>query len=126
MVRLLELKAGAAMRVLELEIDGRSGTREFFESLPWQAQSRFRVMFRLLAESGRVGRQESSFRRLESVVYEIKEHSSNVRLFCFRWGHCVIVCAHGRKKPAGKAAYRSEIDKVLRLYELCRAEGVLP
>ena len=126
MVKLLELKAGAVMRVLELEVDGRSGTRELMDSLPEQTQRRFRVMFRLLAETGRVGQGETGFRRLESVVYEIKEYSSNVRLFCFRWRHCVVVCTHGGKKPAGKAAYRREIDKVLRLYELCRREGVLP
>jgi hypothetical protein len=126
MLKLLELRAGAALRVYELELDGRSETGKFMDSLSEQARRRFRNVFRLLAESGRAGQSETGFRRLESIVYEIKEYSSNSRLFCFRWRDCIIVCTHGGKKPAGEAAYRREIDKVLRLYDLCRREGVLP
>jgi hypothetical protein len=126
MVRLRALSEGPALSLFELVIDGRCATEELIASLPRQAQRRFRKIFRLLAESGRAGREDASFKHLESSVWEMKEHSANVRLFCFRHQHRVIVCTHGDSKPGGNARYRREIEKVLRLHERCRIEGVLP
>lgn len=114
------------MRICALEVDGRCEVQALIESLPKRARNRLRVVFRLLAEQGRAGCDDTSFKQLESVVWEMKEHSASVRLFCFRHEHRLVVCTHGGAKPAGKARYRREIDRVLALYDRCRREGVLP
>lgn len=126
MLRLVDLKSGVVMRICALEVDGRCDAQALVESLPRRAQKRLRVVFRLLAEEGRAGRDDTTFKQLESVVWEIKEHSASVRLFCFRYQHRLVVCTHGGKKPAGKARYRRDIEKVLALYRRCGEEGVLP
>ena len=114
------------MRICVLEVDGRCEVQTLAESLPRRAQKRLDVVFRLLAQKGRAGRDDTAFKQLDSVVWEIKEHSANVRLFCFRHEHRLVVCTHGGTKPAGNARYRREIEKTLKLYERCRKEGVLP
>lgn len=126
MLKLVLLKEGPALSLYELAVDGRCATEEFLAMLPRQAQRRFRKVFLLLAESGRAGQEDTSFKQLESAVWEIKEHSANVRLFCFKHQHSIVVCTHGTEKPGGPAMYRREIEKVMRLYECCRREGVLP
>lgn len=113
------------MRVCALEIDGRCEAEALIESLPRQARRRLRVVIRLIAEHGRAGCDDASFKQLESVVWEMKEHSASVRVFCFRHEHHLVVCTHGGAKPSGKARYRREIDKVLALHERCQREGVL-
>ncbi|MBN2464613.1 type II toxin-antitoxin system RelE/ParE family toxin [candidate division WOR-3 bacterium] len=113
------------VQVYALKQDERCQTLDFLKSLPRRALKRYRVVFRLIAAQGRAGREETSFKRLESDVWEIKEHSKNVRLFCFRHGTRLVVCTHGGPRPGGKAAYRREIDKVLALYRQCLEEGIL-
>jgi hypothetical protein len=126
-LRLVPLEIGPLMQVYDLERDGRRDAREFLDSLDTSAQSRLVKTFRQLAQTGRAGREEQRFKRLEGPVWEIKERSVNVRLFCFRWGNAIIVCTHGLKKPAGRGSevYRNAINKVKRLLEECTNAGVL-
>jgi len=116
------------MQVCDLERDGRREAMDFIESQATPAQSQFIKTFRLLAQTGRAGREEQRFKHLEGPVYEVKEHSVNARLFCFRWKGRVIVCTHGARKPAGKGTrqYQEAIQKVKRLLDECEAAGVLP
>lgn len=127
MLKLVPLEIGSVMQVYDLERDGRREAKEFINSLDTPAQSRFVRIFRQLAQTGRAGREEQRFKHLEGPVYEIKEHSVNVRLFCFRWRNATVVCTHGSAKPTGKGTegYRNAINKVKRLLEECRNAGVL-
>ena len=128
MLRLVLLEDGPAMQIYDLERDGRREAMDFIESQATPAQSQFVKTFRLLAQTGRAGREEQRFKHLDGPVYEVKEHSVNARLFCFRWKGRVIVCTHGTRKPAGKGTrqYQEAIEKVKRLLDECEAAGVLP
>jgi plasmid stabilization system protein ParE len=128
MLRLVLLEDGPVMQVYDLEHDGRREAMDFIESQAAPAQSQLVKAFRLLAQTGRAGREEQMFKHLEGPVYEIKAHSANVRLYCFRHRHTVVVCTHGSTKPAGKETegYRNAVRKVERLLEECRTAGVLP
>jgi hypothetical protein len=128
MLRLVLLEDGPAMQVYDLERDGRRETKEFIVGLDERAQLRLVKTFRQLAQTGRAGRDEQRFKHLDGPVYEVKEHSVNARLFCFRWKSRVIICTHGTRKPAGKGTkqYQEAIEKVKRLLEECEAAGVLP
>jgi len=125
-VRLEELKTGPALVVCALVVNERDETAEYLGSLSPAGRKRLDYVFRRLAELGRVGFRDETLKRLEGVVWEIKEHHTSTRLFCFTSGRRFIVCTHAARKPAGRARYQAEIDKVLRLYDLCLAEGVLP
>jgi CHAD domain-containing protein len=126
MVRLEELKAGPALVVCALVVNERNETAEYLGTLSPAERKRVDYVFRRLAELGRAGFRDGTFKRLEGVVCEIKEHRTNTRLFCFMSGHRLIVCTHAARKPAGRVRYHVEMDKVRRLYELCLTEGVLP
>lgn len=126
-LKLVGLEGGpnTVVQVCALKLDDRCQTLDFLSSLTPRAQKRYRVVFRLIAMQGRAGREEASFKQLESNVWEIKEHSKNVRLFCFRHKHRLVVCTHGGPKPGGNAAYQREVRKVLDLYKQCLDEGIL-
>ena len=126
MVRLEELKTGPALVVCALVVNERNETAEYLGSLSPAERRRVDYVFRRLSEFGRAGFRDETFKRLEGVVCEIKEHHTNTRLFCFTSGHRLIVCTHAARKPAGRARYQVEMDKVQRLYERCLVEGVLP
>jgi hypothetical protein len=125
-MRLEELKTGLALVVCALVVNERNETAEYLDSLSPAERKRIDYVFRRLAESGRAGFHDETFKQLEGVVWEIKEHRTNTRLFCFTSGRRLIVCTHAARKPAGNARYQVEKGKVRRLYELCLAEGVLP
>ena len=125
MVRLEELKAGPALAVCALVVDERNETAEYLTALSPVGRKRLDYVFQRLAELGRAGFREETFKRLEGVVCEIKEHGTNTRLFCFTSGNRLIVCTHAARRPAGNVRYQVEIDRVHRLYELCMVEGVL-
>jgi len=122
------LEPGPVLSVCALERDGRREATEFIAGLDEMAQRRFVKTFRQLVQTGRAGREEQRFKHLDGPVYEIKEHSTSARLFCFRWKAALVVCTHGMKKPAGKGTrqYQDAIDKVRRLLAECEAAGVLP
>jgi hypothetical protein len=68
--------------------------------------------------------RENSFRHLGEQVYEIKEHTIPLRLFCFVHRGRVVVCTHITKKP-GRKQLRNEIEKVKQLRARCLREGTL-
>jgi phage-related protein len=119
------MMAGPEMSIEALDRDGRCEVRSLIAEFPPRSRKKLDAVFARLAEYGRTGPESTSFKRLSGVVHEVKEHSANVRIFCFVWQHRLVVCTHGARKPAGKARYRVEIDRVLRLYEECLQEGVL-
>jgi hypothetical protein len=125
MVRLEELKSGLALTVCALVVNGRSETAEYFNSLSPGGRKRLGYVLGRLAERGLAGFRDETLKRLDSLVYEIKEHRSNTRLFCFRSEARLVVCTHGARKPAGRARYQAEMAKVHRLYEQCLVEGAL-
>ena len=125
MLRLEELRSGPALTVCALVVNERNETAEYLDSLSRVARKRLDYVFRRLAEYGPAGFCDATFKRLEGAVYEIKEHLGNTRLFCFMAGRRLIVCTHAGRKPAGRARYRVEMDKVRRMHGLCRTEGVL-
>ena len=96
-------------------MDGRCVALEFIRGLPVRAQQGIFTTVALLAERGWRLRNEARFKHLREDVYEIKEHSSNVRLFCFLHQGRLVVCTHGTRKPGGRGRYAREIEKVLRL-----------
>ena len=125
MLRLDLLFGGAARDVFALAVNERCAARDCICDLQPRSQARVYRMLERLAEYGQVGREQHLVRRLEGSVFELKEHESSTRLFGFFHGTRVVVCTHGTRKPAGKAAYRTEIDKVKRLHQMCIDEGVL-
>ena len=125
MLRLDLLFGGDARDVYALAVNERCATRDCICELQTRSQARVYRMLERLAEHGQVGREQHLVRRLEGSVFELKEHESSTRLFGFFHGARVVVCTHGARKPAGKAAYRTEIDKVKRLHQMCIEEGVL-
>jgi putative component of toxin-antitoxin plasmid stabilization module len=124
MLRLIPIRSGSARGVYALERDGRCEAFEFLRGLPERAVCSLDAVFQRLAEVGSAGKGEERFRHLRGTVYELKEHSSGVRLYCFRHGR-FLVCTHGSAKRAGRARLNQEIDKVVRLYELCKTEAIL-
>jgi hypothetical protein len=125
MLRLDLLFGGAARDVYALAVNERCATRDCICDLQMRSQARVYRMLERLAEYGQVGREQHLVRRLEGSVFELREHESSTRLFGFFHGARVVVCTHGTRKPAGKAAYRAEIDKVKRLHQMCIDQGVL-
>ena len=125
MLRLDLLFGGAARDVYALAVNERCATRDCICDLQTRSQARVYRMLERLAEYGQVGREQYLVRRLEDSVFELKEHESSTRLFGFCHGARVVVCTHGTRKPTGKATYRTEIDKVKRLHQMCIDEGVL-
>jgi phage-related protein len=124
MLRLIRVRSGSARTVYALEVNGRCETYELLRSLPERAEQRLGYIFERLAETGWAGKGVESVRHLRGPVYELKEHSSNVRLYCF-FHAGRVVCTHGSAKRSGKARLNQEIDKVVRLYDLCVMEDVL-
>lgn len=125
MVKLIPIRTGPAKSVFALELNGRCETYELLRSLPSRAERRIGYIFERLAEVGWIGKSTENVRCLRRPVYEMKEHSSNVRLYCFFHGNRVVVCTHGSVKRSGKARLNQEIDKVVGIYELCLKEGIL-
>jgi hypothetical protein len=125
MVTLCKMMDGPVMSVEALVRDGRCATLDFIEGLPARSRRKLDAIFGQLAAAGRAGAGDTSFKHLAGQVYEMKEHSANVRVFCFVWQRWLVVCTHGSRKPAGKARYRIEIEKVQELYAECLREGVL-
>jgi len=125
MMRIEELKAGPTLVICALVVNELSETAEYLNALSPTGRKRLDYVFQRLAELGRAGFRDETFKRLEGAVCEIKEHATNTRLFCFTSGNRLIVCTHAARKPAGNARYRVEIDKVRRLHGLCLTEGVL-
>jgi len=123
-VKLTPIRNGPTRTVLALERDGRCETQEFLSALPERAVRSIDGVMQRLAEVGRAGKGEERFRHLRGPVYEMKEHSSGVRLYCFLSGR-VLVCTHGSPKRAGRARLNLEIEKVMETYELCTREGLL-
>jgi hypothetical protein len=109
--------------VCALLVDTRNETAEYLGSLALPARKRLDYVFRRLIETGSVN--EVTFKQLDGIVYEIKEHKSNTRFYCFLWRPNLIICTHGARKPAGRARYQVEIEKVKRWSELCLREGVI-
>jgi hypothetical protein len=126
MLSLQRLESGPAKDVYALAVGGRCDVTDFVAGLDPRAQKRLFYTFARLAQTGWAGRCETAVRHLEAEVYEVKEHMSNSRVFCFFEGRRVVVCTHARRKPAGKARYRDEIDKVKSWRARCIAEGILP
>jgi len=123
MVKLQVMKAGPIRQVCALVVNDRNETAEYLNALALPARKRLDHVFRRLAETGSVGGE--TFKQLDDIVCEIKEHKSNTRLFGFVSRHCLVVCTHGARKPGGRARYQVEIEKVRRLFKLCLEEGVI-
>jgi hypothetical protein len=126
MLSLRLLESGPVRDVYALAVGDRCEVTEFIAGLDHRARKHLLYAFGRLAQTGWAGQGETVFKRLEAGVYEIKEHVSNSRVFCFLEGRRVVVCTHARPKPAGKARYRDEIDKVKAWRARCIAAGVLP
>lgn len=125
MLSLRELESGRSAKVYALAVDGRCQVVDFLLVLPEQAQRRIMATMAAVADDGWRFRNQTRFKRLKSDVYEIKDISSNVRLFCFMHGGRLVVCTHGEGEPSGTRAYNRAIKKVQRLYKLCIDEGVV-
>jgi hypothetical protein len=124
MLKLIPIRIGPARSVFALERDGRCETYEFLRDLPGRAESSFDGVFLRIAEVGTAGKGVERMRHLRGPVYELKEHSAGVRLYCFLHGR-TLVCTHGGPKRAGRARLNQEIEKVLSLHELCKTEEIL-
>lgn len=123
-MKLILVRDGPTRTVLAFERDGRCETQEFLSALPERAVRSLDAVMQRLAEVGRAGKGEERFRHLRGPVYEMKEHSSGVRLYCFLSGRA-LVCTHGGPRRAGRARLNLEIEKVMKTYELCAREGLL-
>lgn len=126
MLSLRLLESGPVRDVYALAVGDRCEVTKFIAGLDHRARKHLFYAFGRLAQTGWAGQGEIVFKRLESGVYEIKEHVSNSRVFCFLEGRRVVVCTHARPKPAGKSRYRDEIDKVKSWRARSIAAGVLP
>ena len=125
MLSLRELESGRSARVCALAIDGRCQVIDFLLGLPERAQQRIVATMAAVADDGWRFRNRTRFKHLRNDIYEIKDISSNVRLFCFMHGGRLVVCTHGESKPSSTKAYNRAIKKVQRLYKLCIDEGVV-
>ncbi len=126
MISLCCLKLGPTKDVYALAVEGRCEVIDFIAELGPRAKKRLLYTIERLAETGWAGPGETVVKHLDAEVYEIKEHISNSRVFCFFEGRRAVVCTHARRKPAGKSRYRDEIDKVKSWRGRCIAEGILP
>jgi len=126
MLSLRLLESGPVRDVYALAVGDRCEVTEFMAELDYRARKRLLYALGRLAQTGWAGQGETVFKRLEAGVYEIKEHVSNSRVFCFLEGRRVVVRTHARPKPAGEARYRAEIDKVKSWRARSIAAGVLP
>ena len=125
MLRLDLLASGATKDVYALVVGSRCETRDFLDSLPVGVLDKVRAVFQRLGDLGCAGYKQNVVRHLQGRVFEIKEQTTNRRLFGFMWGQRMVVCTHADRKPAGKSGYGREIDRVNRLMEMCEQEGVL-
>ncbi len=125
MLSLRLLESGPARDVYALAVGDRCEVTQFIAGLDVRARQHLFHAFERLAQTGWAGQSGTVFKRLVADVYEIKEHVSNSRVFCFLEGRRVVVCTHARTKPAGKARYRDEIEKVRSWRARCIAAGVL-
>ena len=125
MLELERLDFGAApvREVCALVIDGRNAMRDALARYEGRASRKLVAVLRWLAEYA-VPPREHSFRHPGEQVYEVREHTIPLRLFCFIQGGRVVVCTHVTKKP-GKRQLRNEIEKVKQLRVRCLREGVL-
>jgi len=121
-MELERLVSGRARTVCALIVNGRSDFREWFERIDEKPRKRIRAVMVSLAEGGNGGGVER-FRHLEGQVYEIKEHSIPLRVFCFFHEGNLVVCTHGVKKPKPRRL-RDEIDKTEALRQRLITEGV--
>lgn len=122
MLKLEGLIFGRVRTICALVVNGRSDFREWFEQIGERPRKRLRAVMANLAEGGNGGGVER-FRHLAGRVYEIKEHSIPLRVFCFFHEDNLIVCTHGAKKPKPRRL-RDEIDKVEALRQRLTSEGV--
>ena len=105
-------------------VDGNCPVVDMIYDLPERTQRHLMATMAIIAETGWRMRNEARFKHLRGDVYEIKEHSSNVRFFCFLHRGRVVVCTHDREKPGSKREYNKEIDKVERLLAQCITERI--
>ena len=119
------MESGVGAVVCALMVDGRCLAVDFIDGLPVRTQRHLMATLAMLADTGWRMRNEARFKHLRGDVYEVKEHSSNVRLFCFLHAGRVVVCTHGRVKPSGNREYNTEIEKVDRLHAQCITERIL-
>lgn len=124
MLRAELIKKGAARDIYALHVGNRCDTRDYLSRLERPDFRTLDVTIQRIAETGRAGHGETRFRRLKGTknVYEIKEHGSNTRLFCFRHGQRMVICTHGTAKP-GRKEYKDHIRRVERLYRQWLDEG---
>jgi hypothetical protein len=122
MMRLEALVTGRARTVCALIVNDRCDFREWFEQIGERPRKRIRAVMVDLAEGGNGGGIER-FRHLTGQVYEIKEHSIPLRVFCFFHEGNLVVCTHGVTKPKPRRL-RDEIDKALALRQRLITEGV--
>lgn len=126
MLTLELLLKGRSRDIYALTADNRNATREYVCGLDRSAQRKLFARLQVIADTGWAGHDEQVIRRLKGsrVAHEVKEHSSNTRLFFFLHGRRMVVCTHGGPKP-GRREIKNDIDKVERLHERCLREGVL-
>jgi phage-related protein len=109
MLSLEELYHGRTTAACALVVNGRCEVRDCVEQLPASAQRRILAVMQRLADYGLIA-DPHLFRRLDTGIYELKEHSMSYRVFCFQSGRDWVF-THGAKKP-GKRELRQHIDKV--------------
>ncbi|MEO0069387.1 MAG: type II toxin-antitoxin system RelE/ParE family toxin [candidate division WOR-3 bacterium] len=119
------LVKGERKEIYALVINGRCEVLEFIAHLDARARKKLDVTLRRIAELGTAGYGQEVVKHLKGNVFEIKEHSSNCRLFCFFHRERLIVCTHMHRKPEGRARYNEEIRKVERLYQECMEAKIL-
>jgi hypothetical protein len=125
MLTLRELESGRETSVCALVVDGRCLAVDFVDGLPERAQRHLMATLAMVAEVGWRMRNEARFKHLRGDVYEVKEHNSRARLFCFLHQGRLVVCTHGRLKPSGNREYNKEIVRVERLHLQCITERIL-
>jgi hypothetical protein len=119
MLRLEALVAGRVRTVCALIVGEKCDFREWFGRIDERPRKKIRAVMVDLAEGGNGGGIER-FRHLEGPVYEIKEHSIPLRVFCFFHEGNLVVCTHGTKPRR----LRDEIDRALALRQRLITEGV--
>lgn len=122
MLQLEGLVYGRVRTICALNVNGRCDFREWFERVGEKPRNKILAVMANLADGGNGGGFER-FRHLEGQVYEIKEHSIPLRVFCFFHEGNLVVCTHGAKKPKPRRL-RVEIDRTEALRQRLIAEGV--